>query len=174
MFEQAITLGFKTLNDEAEYDAVLAGLRMAKDLGLKKLVIHSNSQLITSQTTGEYMSIHSMIAQYLEKVRKQLEAFQTYTLTQVPQANNAHPEALAGLGSTLNHQLKHSIPVAYLDKPSIMVEPAVEVSQVSTTPNCQDSIIDYMVNGTFPMERLESRKLHIKAAHYYMWNNILI
>ncbi|KAM2258493.1 hypothetical protein ACFX1S_003573 [Malus domestica] len=83
-------------------------------------------------------------------------------------------DALAGLGSALDHKLKRFIPVEYLDDPSIEAKPIAEVSQVSTTPNWQDSIIDYLVNGTFTMERLESRKLQIKAAYYYLWNDILI
>ena len=58
MLEQAITLGFKASNNEAEYEALLAGLRMAKDLAVKKQVIHSDSQLITSQTTTEYTTKH--------------------------------------------------------------------------------------------------------------------
>ncbi|KAM1497263.1 hypothetical protein ACFX11_031705 [Malus domestica] len=114
------------------------------------------------------------MAQYLEKVRQQLEAFQTYTLTQVLRADNAHADALAGLGSTIDHQFKRSILVEYLDKPSIDMEPTAEVSQVSVTPNWQSSIIDYLVNDTLPTEILESRKLQIKAARYYMWNGILV
>ena len=54
----------------------------------------------------------------------------------------------------------------YLDKPSIEAEPAAEVSQVSPTSNLQDSTIDYLVNDSFPMEILESRKLQIRAARY--------
>ncbi|KAM1137548.1 hypothetical protein FF1_035496 [Malus domestica] len=58
MLEQAITLSFKASNNEAEYEAPLAGLRMTKDLAVKKLSIHSDSQLITSQTTrGKGMMI---------------------------------------------------------------------------------------------------------------------
>ncbi|TQD74466.1 hypothetical protein C1H46_039994 [Malus baccata] len=116
MLEHAITLSFKASNNEAEYETLLAGLRMAKDLAVKKLAIHSDSQLITSQVTGEYTAKHPRMAQYLEKVRQQLEAFQTYTLTQVSPADNAHADALAGLGPTLNHQFKRSIMVEYLDK----------------------------------------------------------
>ena len=48
------------------------------------------------------------------------------------------------------------------------------MSQVSITPNWQDFIIDYLVNGTLPMKRLEPRKLQTKATHYYMWNDILV
>ncbi|KAM1500022.1 hypothetical protein ACFX10_022633 [Malus domestica] len=120
------------------------------------------------------MEKHPRMAQYLEKVRKQLEAFQIYTLTQVPWANNAHVDPLTSLGMALDHQLKHSIPVEYLNKPNIEEEPTTEVSQVSINPNWQSSIIDYLVNGTLFTERLESRKLQIKAVHYYMWNGILI
>ena len=103
MLEQAITLDFKASNNEAEYEALLAGPRVAKDLVVKKIAIHSNSQLITSQATKEYTAKHLMIAQYLEKVRKQLEAFKTYTLTQVPGADNTHVNVLTGLSSALDH-----------------------------------------------------------------------
>ncbi|KAM2016528.1 hypothetical protein ACFX16_046933 [Malus domestica] len=147
---------------------------MAKDLAVKKLVIHSDSQLITSQATREYTAKHPRMTQYLEKVRQQREAFQTYTLTQVPWADNAHADALVGLGSALDHQFKRSILVEYLDKPSIEMKPIVEMSHVSVAPNWQSSIIDYLVSGTLPTKRLDSRKLQIKAARYYMWNGILI
>ncbi|KAM1206124.1 hypothetical protein FF1_006806 [Malus domestica] len=132
---------------------------MAKDLAVKKLAIHFDSQLITSQAIREYTAKHPRMAQYLEKVRQQLEAFQTYTFTQVSRADNAHANALAGLGSALDHQFKRSILMEYLDKPSIKMEPIAKVSHVSVTPNWQSSIINYLVNDTLLTERLESRKL---------------
>ncbi|KAM0975984.1 hypothetical protein ACFX2C_018946 [Malus domestica] len=97
MLEQAITLSFKAFNNEAEYEALQASLQMEKDLVVKKLTIHSDSQLITSQTTGEYTAKHPRMVQYLEKVCKQFKAFQTYTLTQIPRADNAHADVLASL-----------------------------------------------------------------------------
>ena len=65
--------------------------------------------------------------------------FQTYTLTQVPRAENAHADVLTSLGSALDYQLKRSILVEYLEKPSIDDEPAIEMAQI---------IIDYIFNGT--------------------------
>ncbi|XP_070668925.1 uncharacterized protein [Malus domestica] len=75
MLKQAITLGFKTSNNEAAYEAILAGFLMAQDLALKKLAIYSDSQLITSQTIGQYTAKHPRIVLYLTKVRNQLKAF---------------------------------------------------------------------------------------------------
>ncbi|XP_020415620.1 uncharacterized protein LOC109948104 [Prunus persica] len=51
LLEQAITLGFPASNNEAEYEALLAGLRLAKELTIKKLAIYSDSQLITNQAS---------------------------------------------------------------------------------------------------------------------------
>ena len=62
MLEHAITIGFKASNNEAEYKALLVGLRMAKNLAVKKLAIHSDSQLITSQTIMAYTVKHPRMA----------------------------------------------------------------------------------------------------------------
>ncbi|KAM1476161.1 hypothetical protein ACFXTO_038173 [Malus domestica] len=43
MLKQAINLGFKASNNEAKYNALLAGLRMAKNFAMKKLIVHSDS-----------------------------------------------------------------------------------------------------------------------------------
>ena len=85
--------------------------------------------------------------------------FQAYTLTQVPRAENAHAYALASLGFALDHQLRRSIPVEYLEKPSINEEPTIKVAQINTTLSWQDPIIDYIVNGTLHADKLESIKL---------------
>ncbi|KAM1436050.1 hypothetical protein ACFX2I_043923 [Malus domestica] len=74
-------------------------------------------------------------------------------------SRNAHVDTLTGLGSTLNHQLKRSFPVEYLEKSSIDKEPVVEVVQINITLSWYNPIIDYIVNGTLPADRLESKKL---------------
>ena len=94
--------------------------------------------------------------------------FQTYTLTKVPHANNAHADALAALGSTLDYKFRRFIPIKYLGKLSIEEKPAAEVLQVNTTLSWQNPIIDCLVNVTFSAKRLEAKKLQIKAARYYM------
>ncbi|CAL8115423.1 unnamed protein product [Prunus armeniaca] len=80
LLEQAITLGFPASNNEAEYEALLAGLRLAKELSIKKLVIYSYSQLITSQASGEYMAKHPRMILNLDKVQELLKVFPTFTI----------------------------------------------------------------------------------------------
>jgi hypothetical protein len=49
--EISLTLSFPVTNNTAEYEAYLAGLRTAKDLGAKKVKIFTDSQLVASQVT---------------------------------------------------------------------------------------------------------------------------
>lgn len=52
IIEIAMTLGFAASNNEAEYEALLLGLRTAKDLKIKRLTVHYDSQLAANQLTG--------------------------------------------------------------------------------------------------------------------------
>ena len=41
-------MGFKASNNETEYEALLAGLRVVSDLGAKEVEIDSDSQLVVN------------------------------------------------------------------------------------------------------------------------------
>ena len=47
-------LQYPTTNNEAEYEALLTGLKMAKILGAAELDVLSNSQLVVGQVNGDY------------------------------------------------------------------------------------------------------------------------
>ncbi|CAL8091983.1 unnamed protein product [Prunus armeniaca] len=112
-------LGFPASNNEAEYKALLAGLCLAKELTIKKLAIYSDSQLFTNQASCEYMAKHLRMILYLDKLQELLKVFPTFTIQQVPQAENAHADGLVSLGSVLDTQFRCSIPIEHLDQPSI-------------------------------------------------------
>ena len=50
----ALKFSFKASNNEAEYEAFLVGLRLAKEMKVGYLQIFSDSQLIVKQVTEEY------------------------------------------------------------------------------------------------------------------------
>ncbi|KAI5313097.1 hypothetical protein L3X38_042271 [Prunus dulcis] len=174
LLEQAITLGFSASNNEAEYEALLAGLRLAKELTIKRLAIYSDSQLITNQASDQYMAKHRRMIQYLNKVQGLLKEFPTYTIQQVPRAKNTHADALASLGSALDTQFRHSILVEHLDRPSIKEIEPIDSMQIDEDPSWQDPIIDYLVNENLPTDKSEARKVQQKATRYYMQGDKLI
>ncbi|GFZ15781.1 hypothetical protein Acr_25g0001900 [Actinidia rufa] len=54
--EYAIRIRFKVTNNEVEDEALLAGLRVATELGVDSLDVFSDSQLVVNQVQGDYLS----------------------------------------------------------------------------------------------------------------------
>ena len=67
--ECMIRLDFPTTNNEAEYEALVVGLDLAKAAGAEKVVLHCNSQVVTSQINGDYECKNKRMKRYLEEVR---------------------------------------------------------------------------------------------------------
>ncbi|KAI5312040.1 hypothetical protein L3X38_041213 [Prunus dulcis] len=120
------------------------------------------------------MAKHPRMILYLEKVQELLKAFPTFTIQQVPRAENAHADALASLGSALDTQFRRSIPVEHLDQPSIEEAEQPDLMQIDEDPSWQEPIIDYLVNENLPYDKSEARKIKQKATRYYMKGDTLI
>ena len=54
--EYAIRIRFKASNNEAEYEALLTGLRVAIELEVESQDAYSDSQLIINQVQGDYLA----------------------------------------------------------------------------------------------------------------------
>ncbi|BFG26056.1 hypothetical protein CerSpe_123300 [Prunus speciosa] len=63
--EYAIRFQFQASNNEAEYEALLAGLRLAKGMGAQQLKICSDSQLVVNQILTEFKAKDTSMAAYL-------------------------------------------------------------------------------------------------------------
>jgi len=58
-------LGFKASNNEAEYEALLVGLRVVSDLGAKEVEIYSDSLLVVNQVQGSFEAKDLWMMEYL-------------------------------------------------------------------------------------------------------------
>ena len=73
-------------NNTAEYEGLLAGLRITVDLGIKKLVVRADSQLVVKQVNKDYQS--PLMKAYADEVRKLEERFDGIQAEYVPRAEN--------------------------------------------------------------------------------------
>ena len=60
----AYKLCFPCSNDEAEYEALVVGLKATKKLGIKKLKVFGNFELVIKQTEGTYGVKNPSLAVY--------------------------------------------------------------------------------------------------------------
>ena len=71
-----VHLDFPTINNEAKYETLMAGLDLAKVVGATSVVIHCDSQVVTNQVNGDYECKHEMMKKYLEQVKRKVENLQ--------------------------------------------------------------------------------------------------
>ena len=80
---------------EAEYEALVAGLKFVKDIGAEKIEILSDSMLIVQQLKGEYEAKDDGMIKYLQVVRSLVSEFQYWNITKVPRSENSETDRLA-------------------------------------------------------------------------------
>ncbi|CAL8085886.1 unnamed protein product [Prunus armeniaca] len=74
--EYALRFNFRTSNNDAKYEALLAGLRLAKSMSARQISIHSDSQLIVNQITADFAAKDASMSAYLSAAHQLLHKFQ--------------------------------------------------------------------------------------------------
>ena len=91
---------FIASNNEAEYEALIAGLRLAHGVGAGEVVAYSDSQLAVNQFNGDYEAKDSRMEAYLEMVKDLARNFRKFELICIQRGENRTADALAALAST--------------------------------------------------------------------------
>ena len=82
--EQSLRFAFKAINNQAEYEALIAGILLAKEMGAKELMAKSYSLLVTGQVIGEFQAKDPQMGAYLEYVQELKRYFVLFEVVQVP------------------------------------------------------------------------------------------
>ena len=98
--KQALKFTFKVSNNQAEYEALIAGMLLAKELGARSLLVNSDSLLVTGQVTGEYQAKDPQLVSYLRYVMLLKVAFSMFELVHVPREQNSRAGMLSKLASS--------------------------------------------------------------------------
>jgi len=82
-------------NNQAEYEALLAGLRKARQLGARSVTVRSDSQLLVRQFLGEYRVKDPKLKPLHEEARRLAGAFRRFLIEHVPREANRAADRLA-------------------------------------------------------------------------------
>lgn len=80
-------LGIAT-NNQAEYYGFKKGLERARDLGIDKVVLHSDSQLVVNQMKGAYKVKNQELAPLYQEVKALADSFEKIEFVYVPREYN--------------------------------------------------------------------------------------
>jgi ribonuclease HI len=120
-------------NNEAEYEALLHGLRLAISLGIKQLLVYGDSLLVIQQVNKEWDCNKEMMDAYVQEVRKLEKNFRPGG-SSVLQEHNVGADILSKLGST-RAQVPAGVFVQELRQPSIKSSPHVTTDSGPQQPD---------------------------------------
>ncbi|XP_068461658.1 uncharacterized protein [Phaseolus vulgaris] len=128
--EMALRFEFRTSNNQAEYEALITGLLLARDMGVENVICKSDSQLSVGQVRGDYQVKDPLLMQYYHKVLNVMQCFKQAEIKYIPRELNMKADSLSKLASQ-QRQLQHnSIIQQTLSHPTVGFE---ECCNVTTT-----------------------------------------
>lgn len=89
-------LGILT-NNQAEYQALMLGLKLATKSGINNLAVHLDSELVVKQLNGEYKIKDEKIQNLKPQIDKLVKNFSKISFTHVLRVNNSYADKLVNL-----------------------------------------------------------------------------
>jgi ribonuclease HI len=155
-------LEFRTTNNEAEYEAVIAGLELALELGVESVENRSDSQVIVGHIRGEFEAKWEKMKIYLSKIQHMQSSFQKFCITKIPREENEKADRLARITYIENVDIEEDRePIRNLTHSSISGQ-ALELEVIEEVSDWRKKLIDYMEKGVLPTEKKSAVQLKIR------------
>ncbi|KAL0412333.1 UNVERIFIED_CONTAM: Ribonuclease HI [Sesamum radiatum] len=160
--EFAMKFDFKASNNEAEYEALVIGMRMAHEVGAKHLLAYSDSQLIVKQVEFIYEAKEESMIQYLQQIKELKTSFNHFQIIQIPREENIKVDCLLKLASALEDCRTRHITIQYLPE----ARTPLAVQPITLGEDWKIPIIRWIEEGHLPDDRWEAARLKTRAARF--------
>ncbi|GAV74315.1 RVT_3 domain-containing protein [Cephalotus follicularis] len=170
--EYALRFGFKATNNEAKWEALIAGLTITKHLEVQNIEASSDSQLVVGLASGEYEAREDSMEKYLSHFQSLKSAFEVLRVLKIPRAENARADQLSKLATAEELKKNQTILVDCLDRPTISEVDVMDID-LPQKPNWMTPFINWLRNGILPKDPAEARKLVYRANRFQLREGIL-
>nr|AAX96554.1 retrotransposon protein, putative, Ty3-gypsy sub-class [Oryza sativa Japonica Group]ABA93240.1 retrotransposon protein, putative, Ty3-gypsy subclass [Oryza sativa Japonica Group] len=160
---------FSASHNVAEYEALLHGLRIAISLGIKRLIVRRDSQLVVNQVMKEWSCLDDNMTAYRQEVRKLESKFAGLELSHVLRHNNEAADRLANFGSK-REAAPSDIFVEHLCEPTV---PQKETTQVVDTRDIamieadwREPLIRFLTSQELPQDKDEAERISRRSRLY--------
>ena len=167
--ECMIRLDFPTTNNEAEYEALVVSLDLARAAGATSVVIYCDSQVITNQVNGDYEYKGERMKRYLDQVKRRVDDLQA-KIVQIPRGENEQADRLAKATSA-EHMITHCNVLSF-----VQLSPLIDsddVQEIGFESNWTTTIASYLKDGVVPNEKEAARKLKVWATRFILIKDVL-
>jgi len=101
LIQKFVHFAFKTSNNQAEYEAILVGLSLAREVGIKALICKTDSKLTVGHLNDEFQIKDITLLQYYRLVRNVIQSgFDRGCIQHIPRSENVRADVLFKLASS--------------------------------------------------------------------------
>jgi ribonuclease HI len=167
---------WKVSNNEAEYEALLHGIRLAASLGIKQLLVYGDSAVVINQVNKSWDRNKENMDAYCLEVRKLENKFYGLEFHHVVRDNNVAADVLSKLGST-RAQIPAGVFVHELHAPSIPksappttvpAHPLAGQEVMMIDVEWRQAFIDYLSEQKVPSDKNLAKQLIRRAKSYVL------
>ena len=94
-YEFSLLIVATSTNNQAEYQALIKGLELLRDVHADAVEVFGDSMLVINQLAGSYESRSEVLITYYERSMQLLKEFKDFRLEYVPQLHNEEANRLA-------------------------------------------------------------------------------
>jgi ribonuclease HI/transposase InsO family protein len=186
-----LRLHFPASNNVAEYEALVNGLRITVELGVRRLDAHGDSQLVIDQVMKNSHYCDRKMEAYCDEVRCLEDKFRGLELNHVARRYNETADELAkiALGWTT---VPPDVFSRDIYQPSVKLDDTPEPEETSAQPevpsaaegdalriegerngvapnqNWQTPYLEYLLRGELPLNKAEARRLARRAKSFVL------
>jgi ribonuclease HI len=120
--QYVLQMHFRAWNNVTEYEALVHGLKLAKEIGIRRILCFGDSDLVVHQVSGEWDAKDANMASYRFYMQQLCGFFEGCEFHHVPRANNDEADRLSKIGST-RQDVPAGVSLEIIRKPSIKPSP---------------------------------------------------
>jgi ribonuclease HI len=177
-----LRLHFPVSNNMVEYEALFNGLRVAIELGVRRLDAHGDSQLVIDQVMKNSHCRDRKMEAYCDEVRRLEDKFYGLELNHIARRYNETADELAKIASGRT-TVPPDVFSRDIHQPSVKIDDTPEPEEASAqpevssaaegealrierewngvtpNPNWQAPYLEYILRGELPLDKAEARRL---------------
>ncbi|XP_019176170.1 PREDICTED: uncharacterized protein LOC109171572 [Ipomoea nil] len=163
-FYHALIFYFSPTNNEAEYEAFIAGLRYVRKLGAQYVRARTDSALVVGQVLGNFEANGDRLVQYRNQMLAILVEFEGHTVEHVPRADNVDADVLSKLAQEAPEHISR---IARIEEMTRAAIDALEVAAVAPTEeNWITDLMQYLTDDRLPDDTERARKVKLRAPRF--------
>ena len=146
---------------------MVAGLDLAKAIGAENMVIHCDSQVITSQINGDYECKNERMKKYLEEVKNRIGSLEV-RFGQILREENECVDRLAKVVSAEFMIISKQV-LLFM----IISDNGAIVQKINSEENWTTPLIAYMRSGILLDGKDAARKLKVQSSRFVLIRDVL-